>query len=389
MRVLADRRAPLANPQAWIFAWVVLLGSASVSALMQDVPDVLRHATWRVPIAGWGRPEATPDKVYVLTREHSLIALDRASGTRSWTRPLSSMGYGMAGWRVVVEGSAVIAADYNLFAFDRESGRPLWEFAPSVGYGPGYYLGAAARGVVFAGSPAGRLYAVDAETGEQRWSHEVVGAGAVTVYAPVESAGLVFATYTKFGPPDRGGIVALRADDGQLAWDFVFPLTVDTAFPTSAAGGVAVADDLAIASSADGRIWAVSAKTGSVQWQGGPVRADGPGPTRDYRSLAVAADTLVAAATDGTLVGLSVRTGERRWRREGNFDSPSFHLSSGFGLVAIPYNSGALVLLDAADGRVLWALPWAAGLSWAPLVANDHLFAAGQSAVYALPVRVP
>jgi outer membrane protein assembly factor BamB len=368
---------------------LVALGGVCVSAVGQAVPDMLRHAAWQVPLSGWGRPDATPDTVYVLTQDHTLVALNRADGARRWTRPLARTGYGIAGWRVLVEGSAVIAGDYDLYAFDRESGSPLWQFAPAKGYGPGYYLGAAARGVVFAGSPAGRLYAVDTATGGEQWSHEVAGTGAVTVYTPAESAGLVFATYTKFGPPDRGGIVALRADDGHLEWEFAFPLTVDSNFPTSAAGGVAVAGDLVFASSADGRVFAVSAKTGSVRWQSGPVRSEGPGPTRDYRSLAVAAETLVVAATDGTVIGLTAKTGEQRWRREGDFDSPSFHLSSGFGLVAIPYNSGAFVLLDAADGRVLWRVPWTAGLSWAPLVGDDLLFAASRSALYALPIRVP
>lgn len=110
--------------------------------------------------------------------------------------------------------------------------------------------------------------------------------------------------------------------------------------------------------------------------------------SRDCRSLALGANTLVATSLTGVIVGLTAKSGSEIWRIEGALDAPAFELGSGDGLVAVPYFSGAMRLLNPANGAVLWELPGgnlSTGLPWAPTFDKGRRFAAGHSALWAFP----
>ena len=59
-------------------------------------------------------------------------------------------------------------------ALDAATGERRWRFEPEDGYGAGLYLGDAGHGMAFAGSPAGRLYALRSATGRVEWSAQPV-----------------------------------------------------------------------------------------------------------------------------------------------------------------------------------------------------------------------
>jgi len=89
--------------------------------------------------------------------QHDVIALDATRGTDRWRQNTNEPGATTEGSAVVVAGPVVVAGDYNLVAFDRITGAFRWRFVPAVGFAPGIYLGDVSRGLVFAGSPAGRV----------------------------------------------------------------------------------------------------------------------------------------------------------------------------------------------------------------------------------------
>src|SRR5262249_18290958 len=135
------------------------------------------------------------------------------------------------------------------------------------GYGPGIYLGSAAGGLVFAGSPAGRLYGIEQDSGLPRWSTLVVDEGDLTtVFQPVTDRELVVAGYTTFTAPTTGAVVALDASTGRHRGRTPFPQAASTRVGPGWAGGPVFADGLITAASGDGRIYAFDRLNGVVRW---------------------------------------------------------------------------------------------------------------------------
>ena len=201
---------------------------------------VRAHRDWRIDGEGVGVPVADGPTAYFLSKRHEVIAVDAAAGVPRWRQGTGEPGETTSGSALLLAGSLVVAGDFDVVAFDRQRGSVRWRFSPTDGYGPGIYLGSAADGLVFTGSPAGRAYAIDTGTGTQRWSTlvrddtvgetvdrvgtDVAGGHGTTVFPPVTDGGDVFAPYTTFTAPTVGGVVALDATTGHMRWRASFPV---------------------------------------------------------------------------------------------------------------------------------------------------------------------
>ncbi|MFC4246523.1 PQQ-binding-like beta-propeller repeat protein [Natribaculum luteum] len=128
-----------------------------------------------------GPPAVAHDTVYVTTRgrDPDLTALDAATGDRRWQA--SDLGYETNRAPVVANGRVFVVADKVLYALDARSGERRWQFKPEpMPIGDGRTRGdgfqrepvAVADGTVFAVSN-NRLFALDAETGAERWRDRV------------------------------------------------------------------------------------------------------------------------------------------------------------------------------------------------------------------------
>lgn len=357
-------------------------GATQVSAL-----DV---AIWHLPGLGWGRPAIFNGAVYSLTGNHEVVALTKNEGRRLWRSVTQSSDLPVAGSRVLAARGTVVAGDYDLFAFDSESGAPKWTYSPSEGYGPGYYLGDVLGDTVYAGSPAGLMYAVSLTDGTERWRHSIKEKEPVTVFAPQVAGDLVLASYTVFASPPRGGVAAFRSTDGTLAWRFAFPGSQDASLSTGATCPVAVSGERVFAASNDGHVWALNAASGEPLWRAPPASVSADGfidPRRDYRSVVVETGRLVVTSRTGFIVALAADTGAHLWSRHGTPNSTAVEITSGAGVVAIPYLSGMLRLLSSADGRELWAIPPGSGMSWPPVFDGDLMFMNGGAGLWAVPTR--
>lgn len=134
----------------------------------------------------------------------------------------------------VVDGT-VYTGDWsgNVYAVDQDSGKEVWRYRaadhPTV-YSGQITTSPAVADVgddrtVFVG--AGKtMYALDAETGQERWSHELGTPGDGTEPTEIQSSPVVIDDTVLFGfdahgrPGFRAGVLALDTADGEVIWDF-------------------------------------------------------------------------------------------------------------------------------------------------------------------------
>ena len=348
-------------------------------------------------IAGQARSGAAADEstAYFVSKQHEVLAVDVATGNVRWRRLTGEWGDLHWGDTAVAAGSVVVIADYNLVAFDRQTGVQRWRFIPTDGYGPGIYMGAATDTHVMTGSPAGRLYSVQLETGKLEWTTVLSTEGKTTVFSPVVRGEVVAAGFSDFIPPGLGGVVLIAGDSGRMLWKRYFPPPDEPTLSTNVGGGPIFHDDVVIAASADGVIYAFDVATGEIRWSIPRVNPAGPSlisPDRDFRALTITNETLVSGSATGIVIGYNLRTRKEAWRfHDPSIWSTAFRTSSSEGVAYIPYLSGMVVALDVATGNELWRMgEWFAGFIWPPVFSGNRIFMSGSGHGYvALPRILP
>lgn len=345
--------------------WLLVPASAAAAQWAEAAPRLV----WAVPEAARGVPATDGDSVYFLTHRHELVAAEVDTGRLRWRVPVDSTGPTF-GSRVVVRGDVVVAGDYDLTGVDRRTGRRLWQFSPPDGGGAGMHLGEPSGDVVFAGSLAGSLHAIDMNTGRPRWRVSVGDPGVTTVYEPVGSHDAVAAAFTDFGPEPAAGLVVVDRETGRIRWRRTVPGSIGASGdPVFAAGQVIVA-------SRDGTIHAFEAATGEPRrvWPGVERLAD----QQDYRPLAVSDGLVIAGSLSGEVVAHEPGTGRVAWRRAPVLASVAFDILAHDHVVFVPYFSNQIVALRARDGLELWRIGGGASrFRWVPRVDGPRLFASG------------
>ena len=87
----------------------------------------------------------------------------------------------------VADGVVYVGSwDGRLYALDAETGQEKWRFKTD---GQVYSSPAVAGGMVYIGSLDGRLYALDAETGQEKWSFKT---GSPVPSSPAVAGGVVY-----------------------------------------------------------------------------------------------------------------------------------------------------------------------------------------------------
>jgi outer membrane protein assembly factor BamB len=139
--------------------------------------DRLRVA-WRVPLAGGyaATPIVLDGVVYAQDLFSNVYAIDLASGRARWRHDFEEATIGPNGVNVV-DGRVFGATKTRAFALDAETGRELWSTqlvrhqGDGIDMAPGYADGTVYVSTAVAGTDAvGTLWALDADTGRARWS---------------------------------------------------------------------------------------------------------------------------------------------------------------------------------------------------------------------------
>ena len=363
------------------FAVSVGAAVATLAAFGATASDPAASPLWHLAGEGRGRPAADWSTAFFLSKRHEVVALHAQSGEVRWRASTGEPGDTTNGSAVALAADIVTAGDYNVVAFDRASGELRWRFEPDDGYGPGIYLGDAIDSAIFTGSPAGRVYAIDARTGSARWTTVIEDDRKTTVFPPVADDDIVIASYTSFTAPNTGGVVALDLATGGIQWRAAFPPVAEKRTATNAAGGPLIVDDAVIATRGDGVIHAFDRGDGTIRWVIAGVNL--PGRTvDDYRPLARSGRTLVAGSLTGVVDAYDLSTREKKWRYAGELNgSIAFAIAADERYVYVPYVGGRLVALNIADGTERWRTGnLQAGFVWPPASAGDRIYLAGSGA---------
>ncbi|MFI8232108.1 PQQ-binding-like beta-propeller repeat protein [Streptomyces sp. NPDC085900] len=359
---------------------------------------------WRFRMSNdvWGTPAVSGDLVYVTSFE--VHALDVATGRRRFkTRDVA--------WSMAVADGRIHASDGpTLFALDCREGADLWRLSTDAWV---YSLNAD-RGTVVTGTRGGgvqaweasngqklweltgaqtdfespeagpavhegtvyvwqdaRLRALDARTGDERWSYPIGDAascGGVPVRVTYAPDGYV---YVSAGTR----VLALDIANGHVKWHFEAPAVFlsPPAFapgPAVTGGGIYLADYL-------GTVYALDAADGRDRWRIATESRSSIDP------VLVAAGHVHVGSGKG-LYTLDAVTGTPKWRFQAGGDIVGAPAVAE-GRIHFGSTDHLLYTLKADDGRLRWKLATGGEITGSPVVRDGVVYACSKDrCVYAL-----
>lgn len=219
-------------------------------------------------------------------------------------------------------------------------------------------------------SPAveGKLVAVNAETGVQRWE--------VTLSGPAQSGGFGCSSGTVpvaiYGSPTvyedlvyvagyNGKVYAINAESGALRWVYPREGNLD-----AIVGAVVVGMDNLYFACSDGKVYALDAATGDMLWEFATEDKIWSTPAYD-------AGTLYVGSFDKNLYALSAADGSEKWRFEAEGAFAATPLVDN-GTVYIGTLGRYFYAVDAADGTVKWQFQAEKWFWTRALVVNDTVY---------------
>lgn len=359
---------------------------------------------WRFRMSNdvWGTPSVAGDLVYVTSFE--VHALDVATGRRRFkTRDVA--------WSMAVADGRVHASDGpTLFALDAREGADLWRLSTDAWV----YSLKAERGTVVTGTRGGgvqaweasngqklweisgcqtdfespeagpalhegtvfvwqdaRLRALDARTGDERWSYPIgdtASCGGVPVRVTPASDGYV---YLSAGTR----VLAVDVASGMVRWHFEAPAVFlsPPAFvpgPAVTGGGVYLADYL-------GTVYAIDATDGRDRWRIATEARSSVDP------VLVAAGHVHVGSGKG-LYTLDAVTGTPKWRFQAGGDIVGAPAVAE-GRIHFGSTDHLLYTLKADDGRLRWKLATGGEITGSPVVRDGVVYACSKDrCVYAL-----
>lgn len=367
-----------------------------------DSPSGWRPWRFRMSNDVWGTPSVAGDLVYVTSFE--VHALDVATGRRRFkTRDVA--------WSMAVADGRIHASDGpTLFALNAREGADLWRLSTDAWV----YSLKADRGTVITGTRGGGVQAWDGSNGQKLW--EITGAQ--TDFESPEA-----------GPAVHDGTVyvwkdarlrALEARTGEERWSY--PIG-----DAASCGGVPVritsAPDGYVYISAGTRVLAVDVAGGHVRWHfeapavflSPPTFVPGPAVTgggvylADYLGTVYALDatdgrdrwriaTEARSSIDPVLVAaghVHVGSGKGLYTLDAVTGTPKWRFQAGGDLVGAPAvaegrihfgsTDHLLYTLKADDGRLRWKLATGGEITGAPVVKDGVVYACSKDrCVYAL-----
>jgi outer membrane protein assembly factor BamB len=296
---------------------------------------------------------------------------------------------------IVVDGLVIVGDQKGLHAFDAGNGSPAWSVAGSGGF---IESAGADNGVIFAADLGGKMHAIDARSGAERWTaalpnngiHPLVAQGLLWVGSSDGHAyGLDPATgntrWTWTGPPgaqvdvnvvtsdtaylgSAGTQYAIRLVDQAELWSF------DT-HGTGRTGPVLAGHTLYVGTQGGGQnaLYALDAATGKNRWappfgiaSGGQVT---PGPAlQGVLYVTTDGDGAYALRDNGSTYDVLWHDPEV---------GPGFRpasLVAGSRTMYVQPNEAALVALRMSDGSKLWEATSDAPAEESPVVSGGFVF---------------
>lgn len=247
-----------------------------------------------------------------------LFAVDTLTGKVKWIfRPAGNMNPTIS-TAPVVSGDTVIAIVHDvLVAVSLATGKQLWR-------GPATKLSAsvaASSGLVYALGDDGYFYALEAATGRERWKKEFRRAGSCHARPIVRDGTVYVSAMILVRPADANRsaegsehLFALDANTGQERWRY----------PEAGSGTACLEEPLVTADTYFGvrsqALTAVNLATGRDRWKPVEVRQSVDGRVRGVPvGGLVDAGSVVIGMTPGALVAFDKGTGQTAWEMVGQY----------------------------------------------------------------------
>jgi len=351
--------------------------------------DELGGVRWRFRTEGPVRssPVVADGTVYVGSTDGNLYAIEASTGQERWR---VDVGSPVSSSPAIASGLVIfVSADGVFHAVAADTGAPRWQFATGAllpwewGFeGWDVYLASAAvqdESVVF-GAGDGTVYALDVQSGQERWRFTTEMRIRST---PAISDGAVYV-----GGAD-GIVYSLGLDDGSVRWthetEGTSLLSEEFGFDRkSIIASPVVADGVVYVGSRDGQMYALDQANGELRWR---VSHD---VSWAMSSPAVSGDALFSGTSDGLWVHrVDVTTGEEIWRFVGagyTWSSPALVGNT----VYIGDGGGYLRAIDAESGQERWSLRTGGGVYSSPWVEDGVVYVgADDGVVYAVDGESP
>ena len=303
--------------------------------------------------AGGGFAEGSPlivDNIVIVgTRQGEIHVVDLVDG-----QEVGSGEFGQS-----IEGTPALSGQvlfvpnawgkYVLSAFDLQRGSYLWRFK-------GVPIEAAVLpmgSMVVVGDVEGNVIALDKESGRVIWVYEFGDLASILSGPAAIDMQLVAVA------DETGRVALLRADSGREVW------TTDLGSPVEA--GLAVGHGLIYVPTTRGRFVALRTDDGAIAWE---HRSDSDQVR--FTAAAVTDDDVIFGGTDGIMRSLGAENGASVW---------TFHTDGT--IAAAPVVNGSIVFVGSMDekvyavhrdnGSIQWETPLRGRVKSSPAVRNGYL----------------
>ncbi|HEX3487653.1 MAG TPA: PQQ-binding-like beta-propeller repeat protein, partial [Micropepsaceae bacterium] len=309
-KIQGERISIIASEQA-------LSSDPTLSATKMDLPPPKKNAEWPQP---GGTPDNVTGNLMADGPLEQIWSVSAGKGTDDDSR--------LTAPPIVAGGLIyVLDAQTHVFAFEAQTGKPVWDKSlspiepgespswfnifgsskainPTKGFGGGL---AYDNGKIFAATGFGNVIALEAKTGKQLWSVNTV----VPVHsAPVVVDGRVYVI------TQENQTLAIDADTGQTLWDHRG--TVESAAIMSSAS-VGVAGDTVVVPYSSGELFALRAQNGQPAWTDTLTRSGNVTALTVINDIAgrpvIDRNLVFAISHSGTLAAINFRSGSRAWTR--------------------------------------------------------------------------
>jgi outer membrane protein assembly factor BamB len=267
----------------------------------------------------------------------------------------------------IVAGGAVyvLDAESHVFAFNADTGRPLWDRSvaptgksnfwndatlglfgantsvdPTKGAGGGL---ACDEGKLFVTTGFGDVIALDPKTGRKLWTTNL---GVPIINAPVANGGRVFVS------SQDNHFYALAQTDGRELWDH---RGIEESAGILESTSAAVAGEFVIAPYTSGELYALRVQNGRPAWNDTLTSSGGVTALSELDDIAgrpvVDRDLVIAISHSGVMAAIGLNSGDRQWSRDvGGIQTP--WVAGDY--VYVLSSEEQVICLTRKDGRVKW-----------------------------------
>ena len=354
---------------------------------------------------GYSSVAVIGDKIITLGQTAAgpqVMALDVDGGERLWSTPLG--GSSSPNSTPTVDGERVFALGYDgdLVCARTETGEATWKKnfikdfggrVPTWGYSESPLVDGD-RLIVTPGSDEALLVALDKQTGKVVWKtrrpENVVsgGHGGAGYASIVISHGGGVKQYVQLV---GGGLVGIRADDGELLWNYARVANGTANIPTAI-----VQDDLVFCSSGYGTgsaLLRLSAKGGGVQVQ--EEYFLGGNKMQNHHGGMILLNGFIYCGhghNQGLPICIDMATGKATWGPERGVGSGSAAIVYADGHLYYRYENGILALVEATPKtyrlKGKFKIASNRGKSWPhPVIAGGRLYLRDQGALLCYDIR--